>query len=145
MKACDAAPLLIAEFAYGTEGSCLRSCKEGRTDSPWETKPDMTATRRRTASVIETEGRMPTVTKTKRRSTAEAESPRDAFAARYPHIAQWVGDGWIEMGRDDANRSFVRALDIGGLIWEGNAQYVTLDEAFQALDAGIAAWLKETG
>jgi hypothetical protein len=88
---------------------------------------------------------MRTVTKPKRRSTAEAESPRDALTAHYPHIAQWVGDGWIEMGRDDTNRSFVRALDIGGLVWEGDAHYRTLDEAFQALDAGIAAWLKENG
>jgi hypothetical protein len=88
---------------------------------------------------------MRTVRKAKRHSTAKADNQLDSFAVRYPHIAQWVGDGWIEMGRDDCNRSFVRALDIGGLVWEGNAQYATLDEAFQALDAGIAAWLKENG
>ena len=61
-----------------------------------------------------------------------------------PHVADWVlRDGWIEMGQDDYSRSFVRALDIGGMIWEGENDYATVDEALQALDAGIAAWLEE--
>lgn len=66
------------------------------------------------------------------------------FTARYPNIAAWVQDGWIEVGHDDYSRSFVRALDIGGVIWEGAEEYASLEEAFQALDAGIAAWLEET-
>ena len=49
------------------------------------------------------------------------------------------------MGQDDYNRSFVRALDIGGLVWEGSTQYAMLDEALQALEAGIAEWLNESG
>ncbi len=37
----------------------------------------------------------------------------------YPHVARWVRDfGWIEVGHDDHSRSMVRALDIGGLIWD---------------------------
>lgn len=81
--------------------------------------------------------------KAKSPSAARGEKPLESFEARYPHIAHWVREGWIEMGRDDCNRSFVRALDIGGLVWEGHTQYATLDEALHALDAGIAAWLKE--
>jgi len=81
--------------------------------------------------------------KGKRASKAPQEPAPDSFAAHYPHIARWVMDGWIEIGRDDCNRAFVRALDIGGLVWEGSAQYATLDKALHALDAGIAAWLKE--
>lgn len=68
----------------------------------------------------------------------------DSFEARYPHIASWVQDGWIEVGHDDCGRAFVRALDIGGLVWEGDGPYANLDEALRALDAGIAAWLEET-
>jgi hypothetical protein len=75
----------------------------------------------------------------------KAAAPADSFAARYPNIASWVQDGWIEVGRDDCGRSFVRALDIGGLVWEGDGPYASLDEALRALDAGIAAWLEETG
>ena len=105
----------------------------------------MTLTRRKAASTTETKGRARTVTKEKQRSLAKAEGGVDSFAARYSHIAQWVSDGWIEIGRDDYNRSFVRALDIGGLVWEGNTEYATLDEALQALEAGIAGWLKENG
>jgi hypothetical protein len=73
------------------------------------------------------------------------KTPTRTFEACYPNIAKWVQDGWIEIGRDDCSRSFVRALDIGGLVWEGRVQYATLEEALQALDAGIAAWLKENG
>jgi hypothetical protein len=78
-----------------------------------------------------------------RRQPKESPPPADSFEARYPHIASWVQDGWIEMGRDDCGRSFARALDIGGLVWEGDGPYANLDEALRALDAGIAAWLEE--
>jgi hypothetical protein len=73
-----------------------------------------------------------------------APSP-DSFETRYPNIAAWVQDGWIEIGRDDYSQSFVRALDIGGMVWEGESEYPTLDVALRALDAGIAAWLEEHG
>lgn len=73
------------------------------------------------------------------------EPPTDPFAALYPNIAAWVQDGWVEIGRDDYSRSFVRALDIGGMVWEGEPSYTSLHDALQALDAGIAAWLEENG
>ncbi|HLL47357.1 MAG TPA: hypothetical protein VK399_11650 [Longimicrobiaceae bacterium] len=47
-------------------------------------------------------------------------------------------EGWIEIGRDDFSRSFVRALDIGGMVWEGAEEYDSLDDALRALDDGIA-------
>jgi hypothetical protein len=51
--------------------------------------------------------------------------------------------GWIEMGHDDMSRSFVRALDEGGLVWEGQDDYATLDDALRDLEAGLAAWMRE--
>ena len=43
--------------------------------------------------------------------------------------------------RTDRDRTqFVRALDEGGLAWEGNDQYGSLDDALRALDAAIAEW-----
>ena len=39
--------------------------------------------------------------------------------------------GWIEMGQDHMSRSFVRALDEGGLVWEGQEDYATLDDALR--------------
>jgi hypothetical protein len=68
-----------------------------------------------------------------------------SFTECYPNIAAWVQDGWIEIGRDDYSRSFVRALDIGGMVWEGADEYASLEEALRALEAGIAAWLEEMG
>ncbi len=74
-----------------------------------------------------------------------AAPPPDTFEAHYPNIAAWVQDGWIEIGRDDYSRSFVRALDIGGMVWEGAEEYGSLDEALEALEAGIATWMEEQG
>jgi len=58
----------------------------------------------------------------------------------YANIAFWVKGGWIEIGQNEYSQSFVRALDEGGLVWEGEAEYSSFHQAFQALDAGIAAW-----
>jgi hypothetical protein len=64
--------------------------------------------------------------------------------AVYPSVARWVMEhGWLELGHDDIRRSFVRALDEGGLVWEGQAAYATLDAALQDLEAGLAAWMRE--
>jgi hypothetical protein len=69
----------------------------------------------------------------------------DSFEGRYPHIASWVRDGWIEIGHDDCGRPFLRVMDIGGQVWEGDDKYETLDDAFRAMDEGVAAWLEENG
>ncbi len=69
----------------------------------------------------------------------------DPFEERYPHIASWVQDGWIEIGHDDCGRPFLRAMDIGGVVWEGNEQYSSMDQALRALDEGIVEWLAENG
>ena len=62
----------------------------------------------------------------------------------YPNIAHWVNDyGWVEVGKNGESSSYVRALDEGGLIWEGKDDYQTLDDALRALDAGISKWMRE--
>ena len=64
--------------------------------------------------------------------------------ATYPTIARWVMEyGWSEMGHDDMRRSFVRALDEGGLVWEGQEDYASLDDALRDLEAGLVAWMRE--
>jgi hypothetical protein len=62
----------------------------------------------------------------------------------YPRITRWVKThGWIEMGQDDYSRSFVRALNGGGMVWEGQERYATLDDAMRALEAGLSEWMAE--
>lgn len=68
-----------------------------------------------------------------------------SFDNRYPNLAAWVRDGWIELGRDDVNRSFVRVLDIGGLVWEGEEAYASVEAALQDAEAAAAAWFEENG
>lgn len=69
----------------------------------------------------------------------------DAFAASYPNVARWVREeeGWIELGSDEFSSSFIRALNAGGLVWEGSDDYPTVDAAFADADAGLAEWLEE--
>lgn len=77
---------------------------------------------------------------------AKAGQKADQFAKAYPTLSEWVrGGGWIEIGSDQNVSSFLRALDEGGMVWEGEDNYDTMDEAFQALEAGIAAWVTEQG
>ena len=73
-----------------------------------------------------------------------ADRHRWAFAELYPNVARWVrGYGWIELGEDLPGRSFVLALDEGGIIWEGKETYPTVDDALQALDAALGTWMRE--
>jgi hypothetical protein len=63
----------------------------------------------------------------------------------YPQIAHWVTtQGWIEVGYDEMSRSFVRALDIGGMVWEGAPRYPSLDDALRAVDSALGEWLQAT-
>jgi hypothetical protein len=62
----------------------------------------------------------------------------------YPHIARWVtAHGCIEIGSDGYSRSFVRALDEGGMVWEGAETYPSLDAPLRGLDSALQQWLHE--
>ena len=57
-----------------------------------------------------------------------------SFDATYPTIARWVQEyGWIEIGQDDMSRSFIRALNEGGMIWEGRKSHIPADLVVQRL------------
>src|SRR4051812_22818304 len=60
----------------------------------------------------------------------------------YPTIADWAsGFGWVEFGIDGRDRPFVRALDEGGTVWEGEERYESLDEALRAMEAGLGEFM----
>ena len=65
------------------------------------------------------------------------------FDERFPNIAAWVQDGWIELGRDDFNHSFIRVLDIGGMVWEGKDEYESVEAALVDAEAAVAKWFEE--
>jgi hypothetical protein len=68
------------------------------------------------------------------------------FDRLYPHITRWAEvHGWIELRDDGYRRSFVRALDLGGMIVEGLEHYPTLDGAPHALERTLAEWLQPQG
>jgi hypothetical protein len=71
-----------------------------------------------------------------------------SFASTYPNIAHFVDAiGIIEIGyhHDFPVTSFIRAIEEGGMAWEGEDQYPTLDVALAALEAGLGEWMKEMG
>ena len=63
----------------------------------------------------------------------------DYAGERYPHLAAWVWErGWIEIGSDNYSSSVIRILDTGGLIWESEEDYESLDATLAAADAALA-------
>ncbi len=66
------------------------------------------------------------------------------FEHMYPHSARWVKFyGWIEIGADLYSKSLVRALDHGGMVWESDENYATLDEMLNALESFLAHRMDE--
>lgn len=66
------------------------------------------------------------------------------FDETYPALSQWATDhGWIEVGVIDGFDAMIQVLDEGGLIWEGESSYPSLDAAFEAAEVAIARWLEE--
>jgi hypothetical protein len=71
---------------------------------------------------------------------------RTPFDEHYPNIAWWTRHaGWIELGRDDYQRSMIRVLDIGGMLWEGDDEYATMGDAMEEAEAFIKRWREENG
>ncbi len=62
----------------------------------------------------------------------------DTFAEKYPNIAAWIKDGWIEIGRDGHSTSIIRVLDEGGLVWEGGTRHRSVDKILQEAEDAIA-------
>src|SRR3954452_8968952 len=83
----------------------------------------------------------------KKPESREKGSPSPGLLQQvYPTIARWAsGYGWVEFGIDGRDRPFVRALDEGGTVWEGEGRYETLDVALGALEAGLVEFLEEEG
>ena len=77
---------------------------------------------------------------TEKQSEKRLPSP-SSFETFYPNISAWVSNGgWVEVGYEIYPGSFVRALDEGGMIWEGAKKHKTVDDALQALEEGIRKW-----
>jgi hypothetical protein len=70
------------------------------------------------------------------------DTPSGPFIESYPRTASWVQEyGWIELGYNDYSPSFIRALDSGGMVWEGKPRYRSLDDALSDLEQAIDRYL----
>jgi hypothetical protein len=64
--------------------------------------------------------------------------------ASYPHLWRWASEfGTVEIGSCGQTRSFIRALDEGGMIWKGRRSYRTLDAALADAEAGVSRWMRD--
>ena len=66
----------------------------------------------------------------------------------FPNVAYFVDEhGWIEFGYDEDSplTSFIRALNAGGMVWEGDDSYANLDEAFADLERALGQWMEAEG
>jgi hypothetical protein len=76
---------------------------------------------------------------------ASAKIP-PSFKQQYPNIDRFTNEfGWIEIGQDEGLSGFVRAIDLSGLVYEGQDSYPTMEAALQDLDQGIKAYFEEQG
>jgi len=72
------------------------------------------------------------------------EAMDEPFARAYPHLARWVMTmGLIELGDDGMQRSRVRVLHEGGMIWEGGDARTPVDALLREADAATARWIAE--
>jgi hypothetical protein len=73
-----------------------------------------------------------------KRTVKTRKAEPDTFAEKYPNIAAWIKDGWIELGHDGDSTSMVRVLDEGGLVWEGGTRHKSVDKILQEAEDAIA-------
>jgi hypothetical protein len=65
---------------------------------------------------------------------------------KYPNLWRWVAEyGTLEVGHCYMTKSFIRALDAGGLVWKGKAKYPSLEAAMTDAEAGIARFMEQPG
>lgn len=56
------------------------------------------------------------------------------FEKNYPNLSEWVNSrGWIELGSDEESDSWIRVLDMGGMVWEDNGSD-SLEDALKAAE-----------
>jgi hypothetical protein len=69
-----------------------------------------------------------------------------SFDEMYPALSEWIsGSGWVEVGAIDGFSTMIQVLDGGGLIWEGESSYPSVDAAFRAAEAAVVRWIEENG
>jgi hypothetical protein len=80
-----------------------------------------------------------------RRAGMVKPTPEQASVEKlFPTVARWVRDGHTEVGDQEGAGFVARALDHGGLAFEGDRPR-TLAEALAALEKGLGEWFEEQG
>ena len=64
---------------------------------------------------------------------------------KYPFIASWVVDGQIQIGQTESYEPFAAVIDQGGVIWETDEPFTSMDALFDEMEQGIGRWCKEYG
>ena len=67
---------------------------------------------------------------------------------KYPFIASWVRDGQIQIGQAESLYDYepvAAVIHAGGVVWETDEPFASLDALFEGMERGIGRWCKEQG
>ena len=64
---------------------------------------------------------------------------------KYHNIRMWMADGRIEIGHCDYTNVTTRVIDDGGVAWETEEPFTSLEAVLDAIETAIANWCVETG
>jgi len=64
---------------------------------------------------------------------------------KYPFIASWVRDDQIQIGQAEYYEPIAAVIDAGGVVWETDEPFASLDALFGEMERGIGRWCKEEG
>jgi hypothetical protein len=68
------------------------------------------------------------------------------FSSTYPNIAAWTeSTAGSKLDKTIFPQSFVRALDMGEMVWEGKPKYKSVDAALDDLEAALEKIIEEIG
>ena len=67
---------------------------------------------------------------------------------KYPFIASWVADGQIQIGQAGSwysDEPQAAVIDAGGLVWETQEPFDSLDDLFDQMEKAICDWSRQHG
>lgn len=64
---------------------------------------------------------------------------------KYPFIASWIRDGQIQVGQFESWEPMAVVIDAGGIIWQVDEEFASLDELFDQMELVIGLWCRQHG
>jgi hypothetical protein len=74
----------------------------------------------------------------KEKEKEKEKEKKSPLADAYPNVAEFIfSQGCIELGYEPNTRTYARAIDEGGTVWDGGKSNMTLEELLEVMEAGL--------